>query len=652
MRQNLFLHFLNRDTREIFDIYRMFKEPDHASQMRKALNACVILCEDKCILPPGFVIEDTIAFELAENQNAYLSESLLQFPMRESSLTEYAEKKRSEYSPMRSRYSGLFDDSRLEFLGQNTEGLIRRKTHITEKILKGWSAGVDTGSPVWKPVRTLLQTTDIETVRAIPGVLADNDTALTWSAIAPQLPAGATPAKSVLRSALQHTYFKQYCLEFDLIILTAIPHMIDDFSLPRHPNSYSFKRFAQFLDVFGLRDFALLSSADVIVQLRRRAGFIEFIDAYVALAESAESETELKYRADQAFRDVRFDWSGFARRNHPLIAPPGELELVELIGAMQEAAGLLTRRYGLQSRAAVIRNGGLPGNQSPTSSHTLLAGKEAVNMLDKMKPQKKSGPIVISTGEPKIVLFVALEEELDVLCKQWGFKKNATSPAAGGQLGDLAIDILCPKEMGRVAAAVEVSRYLAQRRNDLPKLMVILGLAGGFEENGTKKGHILCGTTVVDLANRKVTDDNEGLNTNFRRHDYALEEALWNVLTSQEFDSDAWIKEAIEISEWPADRRPALYKGLVMSGDEVVSSDEWRRTLIHHGGKLLGVEMEAGGVCAAAAKFKVPVSMLRAVSDQADPSKADDSWRKIGMKTLGLLMSHLNLGEVLNVISH
>jgi hypothetical protein len=86
VRRDIFLHFLNRDTREIFGLYETLITDTHGALMRRALNAAVVLCEDRCIAPPGFVIEDQIAFELAENQCAYLTEGLLQFPMRESSL--------------------------------------------------------------------------------------------------------------------------------------------------------------------------------------------------------------------------------------------------------------------------------------------------------------------------------------------------------------------------------------------------------------------------------------------------------------------------------------------------------------------------------------------------------------------------------------
>lgn len=128
MRRDIFLHFLNRDSREIYGIFQFQNGRDHYRLLRQALNASVMLCEDRCIMPPGFIIEEEIAFSLAESQHDYLESSVIQFPIREANLGEYAEKKRIEYHPMKDRYSGLFNDNRLDYVARNAKGLIRRKS--------------------------------------------------------------------------------------------------------------------------------------------------------------------------------------------------------------------------------------------------------------------------------------------------------------------------------------------------------------------------------------------------------------------------------------------------------------------------------------------------------------------------------------------
>jgi nucleoside phosphorylase len=621
MRSNIFLHFLNRDTREIFGMYEMLHYAPHLRLMRRALNAAVVLCEDRCIAPPGFIVEDQIAFDLAEAQRAYLKAGIIQFPMRENSLAEFAEKKRVGYEPMRNRYSGLFDDTRIGFLGDNAKGLINRKSHITDRILSGWQTGPETGHRIWKPVKELLTPKQVDLVARAPLILNELGTALTWAAIQPELSDEARQASPQLRDALQHMYFQQYCAEFQLVVLTKIPHIIQDFRLPTDPKVYNYRRLGAFLDGFHLRDVMFDSPADLIVELRRRSGFISFMDAYYGLAQLIRSETDLKFFADRARKRTNFSWASVAHRRTRLfdLSP---VEVAELDDVLAEAASLLVQEHTLPVR---------------TAREAEVGARKVTRMRN---------------TEPELVLFVALDEELDILEKQLGLNKSHLSPEATGKIGDVNVDVICPKVMGRVPAAISVANYLAKRRQP-PKLILIVGLAGGFIENKTKVGHTICVTEVIDLASRKFVDDEKGASPKFRRRDFAMNGALGAVIFSQAFDEKGWSDEVWEKFDWPKDERPSIHKGPLASGDEVVSSDQWRGQMLGGRGgheKLLGVEMEAGGVCAAAEKAKVPCCMLRVVSDNADPSKADDEWRKRGMRGLATLLARLPVDKVFEAI--
>jgi nucleoside phosphorylase len=61
--------------------------------------------------------------------------------------------------------------------------------------------------------------------------------------------------------------------------------------------------------------------------------------------------------------------------------------------------------------------------------------------------------------------------------------------------------------------------------------------------------------------------------------------------------------------------------------------------------------MEAGGVCAAADNYKIPVAMIRAVSDKADPAKADTQWRTRGMKTIAMLIERIEWPAIIERLS-
>lgn len=617
MRRNVFLHFLNRDTREIFGLYESFGDDRHRSLIRRALNAAVALCEDRCIAPPGFVVEDHIAFDLAENQRAYLEDGVLQFPMRESSLAEFAEKKRIGYELMRDRYSGLFSDTRIGLLGQWSTGIIGRRSHITDNILTGWQGGPESGSKVWKPVKDILRPTEVDLVANVPVELYDRGIALTWSAIEPKMAPEAHAADTELRDALQHIYFQQYCAEFKLTVLRDIPHIQRNFLLPRD-RAYSYTRLRAFLDAFDLGESVLDSPADLIVDLRRRPGFIAFMDAYACLAEISTTNTDLKFHAGRARSATKYDWSTIAARKARLF-DLNPFEVLELDDVLREAADVLVTEHGLARRDEPVADLG-PKSKPSTRRITPMPRSEA-----------------------DLVFFVALGEELDVLADQLDLQKNTGTPEASGAISGVPVEVICPHTMGRVEAAIAMTDYLAKRTSK-PKLVMIVGIAGGFPETDSKEGHIVCVTKAVDLAIRKVVDEEEGASPNFRREDYRMSDALSRVIRA--FDTRSWSNEACDLG-WPDDRRPSIHYGLMASADEVISSNEWRARMLDADDKLLGIEMEAGGVCAAAERARVPYCMLRAISDQADPSKADNEWRKLGMQTIAHLLQRLPLEEVL-----
>ncbi|MDA5193880.1 5'-methylthioadenosine/S-adenosylhomocysteine nucleosidase family protein [Govanella unica] len=616
MRKNLFLHFLNRDTREIVRLYEILGSDGHARTLREAMNSCAMLCEDFCVAPPGFVVEDKFTFELFEVQSAYLAQGLVRLPMRETNLMDFAEKKRHEYSFARNRYSGLFDDTRMNLLSSHGGALVQRKVQIGPEIVAGFMGGVDTRLPAWKGMRDSAPRDVIENMRAVPARLADLGKALTWSSIEPNLVRATLPYHRQIRGALQYTYFKEYCREFRAIVLTDIPYVPVEFHLPTDNAVYNMRKFRAFLEVMSAEKL-LLASADTIMKFRRHPGFIELIDAYSCLA-MFFSDTNFRYQLSQSIKKTPFEWSRIPERFDLAISDPSDVEIIEIASACGELAGVLREDHNLPRRGH---------EESPNTGKAITVQKGR---------------------QLKIVIFVALEEELEVLVAHFELKRGSGKPAATGKIGDVDVEVLCPRTMGRVAAAIEVTRYLS--KGNPPDLLFCIGLAGGFKERNIEQGAIICVETVVDLATRKVTDDeNGGAKSKFRRRDFECTRAVYEVAKSEDFDEDVWSTYSKNNFDWPKGRTPSLWEGKIASADEVVASDDHRQKMVESGDRLLGIEMEAGGVCAAASEFNVPVSVLRVVSDMADPSKNDDNWRAVGMRTLAELLKRLPYDRVIEL---
>ncbi len=608
---------MNRDTREIARVYELLDQAAHARVLREPLNAAAMLCEEFCIAAAGFVVEDGVAFELFESQSCYLKAGLIRLPIRERNLADFAEKKKGEYAPARNRYSGLFDDTRMNYLSSLGAAIVPRKVQIAPAIVAGFQAGVDTNEKAWSDIRCKAPPSVIESLRSTPNQLSNDGKALTWSIMYPHFANEAQEFGTQIRDALQHVYFKEYCREFRLIVLSDIPYIHDVFYLPVDRRVYSIKRLRAFLRAIGI-EFFLNASADFIVRMRNTSGFTELMDAYAGLAEVLPKDSDLTYYSNKAVRSAKFDWAGFGPRRIGMVFDPTEFEALEIADACAELATILSQEHDLKKRVL--------GDKGQGSG---------------------IGAAITRRRSMKITVFVALEEELNILVRHLELKRNAEPPEAQGKLGEIDIDVLCPREMGRVPAAIAVTKYLS-RSSTIPDLIMCVGLAGGFGEAVIDPGTVICANTVVDLANRKVTDNQEGkAQSKFRRKDFACDQAVYSVAMADDFNRSEWETHCRNQFDWPNGRTPSLREGKIASVDEVISSNDHRDMLIESEVKLLGVEMEAGGVCAAAKSFELPVAVLRVVSDMADPSKADDKWRTLGMKTLAELIKRLPFKRVI-----
>ena len=175
--------------------------------------------------------------------------------------------------------------------------------------------------------------------------------------------------------------------------------------------------------------------------------------------------------------------------------------------------------------------------------------------------------------------------------------------------------------MGRVEATAATSDAI---RRWHPRYVIIVGIAGGFEVNGVKLGDVLIADQIADYELQKIAG--------------VVPEVRWNVHRSsprllgaaRAMSPNAWFAE-IGTSR-PADGQPKRHIGPIASGDKVVAFSDLITNYRNDWPKLIGVEMEAGGV--ATATFQAADSpeffMIRGVSDLADPNKNTENvinWR-------------------------
>ena len=175
-------------------------------------------------------------------------------------------------------------------------------------------------------------------------------------------------------------------------------------------------------------------------------------------------------------------------------------------------------------------------------------------------------------------------------------------------------------EMGRVEAANAVGDAIRRWR---PRYVILVGIAGGLSKAGVQVGDVLISEQIADYELQKLTQEKTLTRWSVHRASPALLAAAKQLRPE---DWQRFIREAR-----PQAGTPQRHFGPICTGDKVVANgllDQYREVWT----KLIGVEMEAGGVASAAfqAASAPGFLMVRGVSDLADPDKdkvQTGSWR-------------------------
>ncbi|GEM_PF-3939135 len=226
---------------------------------------------------------------------------------------------------------------------------------------------------------------------------------------------------------------------------------------------------------------------------------------------------------------------------------------------------------------------------------------------------------MVATVRPDVLFVTALVEERNALLGQLENPRQLDAAAGtnayheGGisnqswSGGRVSAIVLCLAGMGRVKAAVQTANAI----NDLrPAIVLLVGIAGGIQRAVSQLGDVIVGEQIFDYELQKLTDEGDQLRHEAYRGDQVL-------LTAARATADGW-RPGLRL-----DREVSVSFGPIASGDKVIASAPRLDALLRQWPKLLGVEMEAGGVAAAAwfAPSRPRFLMVRGVSDFADAEK-------------------------------
>lgn len=185
-----------------------------------------------------------------------------------------------------------------------------------------------------------------------------------------------------------------------------------------------------------------------------------------------------------------------------------------------------------------------------------------------------------------------------------------------GATGSYSLALTTSLGIGRVNAAVITTAAIRDWR---PRYVLLVGIAAGAAANGMVLGDILLADQVVDYELQKITEDGPEIRWQVHQADARLR------LAANELTSITW-RRRIRASR-PDGEHPRIHVGPVATGDKVAKTDQLFARLLVDWPKLIGLEMESGGVAAAAFQGAMPPGffMIRCVSDLGDANK-DDAW--------------------------
>lgn len=302
LSSNIFLHYLNKDTQEIFGIADT-KDIIIMNRLRRGLNASILLCKEYCFMPLGFYFECENTRELILQNLELIEEGLLRFCMRESELGEYVEKKQGQLKKFAndiSSYQSFFDNKYAKQLQKIMPLYLSRNIKVGEYCVDKW---VKQHRLFWDNkegdmYNAYFRINDIQDIfRITSGIqnaaIETKDGAFVWKIIDEKYKDLNIKDKTLyqkLRMYFEKYYYEAYLIEYQASILYDF-FLIDrgcDFTLKsEYETIINYSWFYAFLECLGLKE-CLDLQARKIVKLKNLPQFVALFDIYVNICSKKE----------------------------------------------------------------------------------------------------------------------------------------------------------------------------------------------------------------------------------------------------------------------------------------------------------------------------------------------------------------------------
>gem|GEM_PF-780455 len=276
-RKDIFLDFMGPDMWKTFSTFGG-SEKNRINVLSKSLNVAVLMTKDYCILPPAFIAQSHITQYAMQQKSDFLDAKLILFPLKESSLEHYFEKKQAEYKYVKDSHFELYKKGGQTFIHKYADAIIFRKASMGTTIAENW-LNIPDESELWKPI-ILGEYKKADSLRKIPTILKDRGNSVTLEAVKKLANIEHRNIDLAINQAIQHEYLKTYLEEYSTVIIEDIPPKPINLNYLIEVESifYNYFLFTQVLGIFEIDKYIENASASTIISIRRSVEFSDFIE--------------------------------------------------------------------------------------------------------------------------------------------------------------------------------------------------------------------------------------------------------------------------------------------------------------------------------------------------------------------------------------
>jgi hypothetical protein len=281
MLKNIFIHFLDHELIELFELENHPRKTYIFQEFRFAVRLALLLCENSIVIPASNYFESLFAQQLLGEVKEFGELGYINFVSSSLNISEFIYKKQSQYSADKDRYPIYFNPSSSNLLSSIQIKWLLRTKSSTSDIKSYWIDNIG-NSAVWSKIYKLSNANSTEQFESellkVPERLEKS--AFIADFVTPLLPfkEKSIYLKNRINVIITTAYIKSYLEEYDAICVSDFTSFDTSIILPQNINFVPVSKIKRLLYQTGMFDFINNASAAELLNLKISQDWRNFTD--------------------------------------------------------------------------------------------------------------------------------------------------------------------------------------------------------------------------------------------------------------------------------------------------------------------------------------------------------------------------------------